>query len=630
MRLLLQGYKGDKMRLSKHTNTTQAISRPLWGLLWALLLLAAALRLQYVVDFPEWVDEIWSLWHVRDSLESVITRTPYDWTPLFGVITWFWVRIAGPTLEAARILQVLLSLLTLAFLYRAAYLFPVFIAHKWHITPTQRHRFALMVWLVYIVQGFVIFTSVDYRAYGLLLLLGAIALWLTLRWIQRPSWQTSVGLMVTIAALLYTSYTSLPFIAFFTLMVLVLRPRRFGQWVGIGMGVAVLILPLVPRFLNSAEGRLSLMAQPPPPVLEGLQQIYSAFGGSVYFVALLIAAAVLMLILLIRQRYRWRMVGLLIAWVLAPLAIYITQNGALLQPRYVWWVALGLAFFVAYASLIAPRLSLIGVMLAAIGLLTVPINYDDYRWQPTDAVPFRHLLAQFEQHLRPGDVIIRDPYCQCGSEIGWDYFVPHYFPSGYLPVAQTPDEARRVWYMYTQGWQQDEALRQQIEQGRVASTFFGPWFSFVQLYEAPPEPDGVTFGDQLILQGVEWANNRRVYAEDEPVTVRLWWSAAQPLPHDYSMSLALFRSGQLVAQVDGPPHTTATQTSTWSPGTHYVDTFTLMPPAEQGVFPNGIYDLKITVYQWWDGQRLIPETNTLWPVDEAGYIDVGEVQIYAW
>src|SRR3954464_15859382 len=88
-----------------------------------LLLFAGWLRMEHVVSLYEWPDEIWSLWHVQGSFSQAMSRVPYDWPPLFSIISWVWTQIAGPSLEASRMLMVEFALLSLVFTYRATLLF---------------------------------------------------------------------------------------------------------------------------------------------------------------------------------------------------------------------------------------------------------------------------------------------------------------------------------------------------------------------------------------------------------------------------------------------------------------------------------------------------------------------------
>ena len=78
------------------------------------------LRTTHLIEFTDWNDEVWSLWHVRGTLSEALSRVPADWPPLFSIITWAWLHVAGPKLEIARYMMVLLAALSAATIYQAA------------------------------------------------------------------------------------------------------------------------------------------------------------------------------------------------------------------------------------------------------------------------------------------------------------------------------------------------------------------------------------------------------------------------------------------------------------------------------------------------------------------------------
>lgn len=572
-----------------------------------ILLFTAALRIQHVVDFVEWPDEIRSLWRTQYDLQNFLMRNPSDWPPLYGGLLWGWVRIAGGALESARMLSVLAHLLGAALIYRAA------------LRMTKSIPAALLTMLVFATLGYLIFSGVDVRAYGILLALGAGAFWQTLRWLDHPNLRKSALLAFTLALMFHTSFTVIPYIAFLTLVVLVLRPRHFLLWVALGVGVLILCVPVLPQFFNSSVGRISSRLQQDLPDLAGaLIQIYRDFGGSVLYLGVMIAALVLVIWRGLRQPSVRIWTLLLVVWLLFPIAVYIvTDNQEFMKPRYMWWVALGIALLIGNALLALPRrghgIALIGVLLLAL----VPVDFDAYRLAPTTAPPMRATFDWLADRLRPGDVLVIDPHCTCGEPFAWDTFVPQYFPTGYLPIVEHPGTSARVWYLSTTGWERDEALLAAVQQGRKPSEFFGPWFFLLQLYEGPPSWEGASFGGRIRLHGAEIERSNTIMARDERFHLKLWWSAEQSIDADYSISVALFdRRGTLVLQADGAPAAadTPAQTSQWQPGVYYEDfrDFHLPPDIE-----DGDYLLVVTVYQWWDGVRLVPATNSLWATFNA-------------
>lgn len=581
----------------------------------ALLLFAAALRFQHLVDFLEWPDEIRTAWRAQGSFEDLLIRTPPDWPPTYGVLMWGWARLAGEKLETQRLLMALFGVLATALIYRAA------------LALTHQRRMALLAGLLYAAAGYAIFAGVDVRAYGLLLALGALAVWQMLRWLARPNWRRAGIAALALAALFYLSYTSLVFIAFLLVFALALHPRP--RWLGLSGLTALLLLPVFPAFLASAGSRLAVMPQPLPPLGEAILEIYGDYGGSVWFGALLAAAGLTALWSITRRLDRWRRVGLLLVWSLAPLAVYfILNNKEFIETRYTWWVLIGLILLIADAAAHLPRLAQLGVTAAVIAYaLFVPVDFSAYRLPETTSPPFRAVLSWFAAQLRPGDVLVIDPYCTCGEPFAWDYFLRQSFPTGYLPLVDHPGEAARVWYLSTTGWQQDEALKAAVMDGRSESIFAGPWYFLLRLYEAPPLRAGVSFGGRVGFHGVEIARNDTILAQNDRVDVRLWWSAQTALDADYSISLAILDArGRLVAQADGAPHfgSTPAQMSAWTPGVYYEDHRTLQLPPDSA---DGDYVLVVTVYQWWDGVRLQPESQPEFAARDDGYLEIARLRM---
>lgn len=585
----------------------------------AVLLFVAILRLQYLVSFVEWSDEIRSVWRVQFGLDNLLIRNPADWPPLYEIVIWGWVRIAGPALEASRFLSVLFSLLGAAFLYRAA------------LRLMRSVTAALLATLVYATLGYLIFIGVDVRAYGLMLMLGALAFWETLRWLDQPSWNRGIGLAVTLAMMFYTSFTVVPFVAFLTLFALVMRPRRFPYWIADGVGVLLLSLPVLPQFFQNGLPRISnRLVQVLPQFGSAMIKVYHDFGGSDWFLVPLAVAILLVVWCAIRLPAHRRRIALLLVWPLFPVAVYVvTNNQEFMKPRYMWWVALGVAMLIGYAALQLPQRLRFAALAVFVLLSIVPIDFDMYRLAITSAPPFRETFSWFAKNLRPGDVLVIDPRCTCGDKFAWDYFVPQYFPTGYLPIVAHPGDASRVWYLSTTGWPRDERLVAEVEHGRKASIFYGPWFFLLRLYEGPPSWTGASFGGKIRFHGAEIEGHDIVMAKDEPFQVKLWWSAQQPLDRDYSISLAVLNpSGQLVAQADGPAqdHDTPRQTSAWQPGQYYEDYRSLRLPPD---LEDGVYTLVVTVYQWWDNVRLLPEENSLWPRTggDLGYLVLQQIDV---
>lgn len=614
-------------------NTSQRPSYPLasYLLLVVAALFVAWLRLRHMVDFVEWPDEIWSLWHVRGTFSEAMSRIPFDWPPLFSLLAWAWMQIVGHTLEAFRFIMILIAVMGSLCLYRAAILF-----NQLFIPLRQDARQTAFITLVtFAGMGYPVFTGVEVRAYGLLLFLGPLTLWMLLRWLRQPHlWSRSALVALLMAAMFYSSFTSLLFIAYLCAFVLIQRPRLLRLWLRVGLMTLLFILPVLPQFAASAGRRIDTMVQALNPFVPTMLELYQLYSGTRLLAGVLALCLLLLALVALRQRQHGPLLMLLLLWVSAPAFDYLLlQNREFLMPRYLWWVVLGMALLPGVALLYLPRLARLGLPFGMAALALLPVDFSQYRSIPTEAVPMRHVLSWLADHIRPGDVLIKDPYCVCGDAMAWDYFMPQYFPEGYLPLVDSPGEHPRVWYLATSGWQQDEALIEELLDGRKASIFAGPWNFLVRLYEGPPGREGVAFGDSIQLNGFEIEDNRATFAENEQLKLKLWWSTATPLDFDYSISLALLdRSGNLVAQTDGPAQAadTPAQTSQWQPGVYYEDYRTLqLPPV---LAPDDHYQLVVTVYDWRSGQRLPPHDNPNWALslNQPGYLILRDIKVISY
>jgi hypothetical protein len=601
----------------------------------AILLIAAWLRIQNLVDYYEASDEIWSVWHVQGSFDQMMTRVAYDWPPLFSMLSWGWMQLVGQTLEAHRYLMVLLSMLGAVSLYRAALLLYRRI-QSGPLNPDRVQVAALVTCGVFISMGYVIFASVEVRAYALLLTLGPLSLWQTLRWLNRPtSLARTVVLAVFMAALFATSFTAPIFIGYLTVLVLLLQPRALLRWIlAVGSLTAVFSVPVLQRFLTSASTRLNVMFVPLDPFLEQMYRVFLDFVGNPWYVILLLTAVLLFLLYVHHLRYRWQMLVLFAAFIAFPVVIYfVLERREFLHVRYLWPLTVGLALLIGAAALVVPRVLRIGLVAAVFVMFWIP-GQVNYRRGAAESTPARMILSWLADHIRPGDVIIQDPLSVPASSRAWrmslDYFIPQYFPEGYLPYVDEPGDHARIWYLRTQGWENDTDLEARIAQGRQPSIFVGPWSYHLQLFEGPPQWEGVSFGDLVGFHGYEIETNPGAFGEADTIAVKLWWSAIALLAQDYSISLALTtESGEIVTQVDGSAHapTTPNSMTQWQPGETYEDYRSLTVP---DTLEAGHYALVVRVYDWRTGERLIPAQTGKFESFRGDALLLRWIEIIAW
>jgi hypothetical protein len=126
-----------------------------------------------------------------------------------------------------------------------------------------------------------------------------------------------------------------------------------------------------------------------------------------------------------------------------------------------------------------------------------------------------------------------------------------------------------------------------------------------------------TFGQEAILLGYDAPETA---VSGTPLPITLYWQALKPGTRDYTVFLHLLnQSGNLVAQVDGPPQQDRYPTSIWDSGEQIKDQHIMNLPAD---LPPGQYRLVAGLYDLESGQRLPTHsaTNATQPDDRANLL----------
>lgn len=167
-----------------------------WQAVAAVTLLGAVLRLHGIGEQSYWYDEIATLGVIEPaSVVDVLARvrdtqaTP----PLYYVAAWAWSQPFGTGEGALRALSALAG--------TAAVLFT-------HLAGAALHsrRAGIAAALLVAVNPMLVWYGQEARAYGLVIALAALSLWLTARVLQRPSAGRLAALAAAGVALLLTHY----------------------------------------------------------------------------------------------------------------------------------------------------------------------------------------------------------------------------------------------------------------------------------------------------------------------------------------------------------------------------------------------------------------------------------------
>jgi hypothetical protein len=584
-----------------------------------VLLLIAAVRIAHLAGLELIDDEIWAIWRTMGPLEKVPAWVPYDWPPLYYIILWAWRSLTGINPLTVRFLSVLMALLGAAFIYR--------VLHK-----LFNERAAVFGMLVFGALSYSIFLSVYLRGYIFVVATLPLALWLTIRYFEKPVWKRGVLLGVLMAAMFYTYMTSAVAFGALGLFTLFVYPRQIWRWWLPAVVAFPLALPLVLDRAGVAVGRVEAIANRQlPSLLPALRDFYSHYGGDVALLWALIFTVASGFILYRARPWRARHIVLLVWMFGGPVLMYLLDNVLdFFSPRYSWWVMIGCVLWLGVALSYLPKIgqaiaggAMIGMMLAA------PVPFSFYALQPYR--PFVRNFDWLAQRLQPGDAVILDTHCggmaipdldaggtaltlkrpfTCGTPEQWRYMLDVYFPDGGLYFVNYPTGQRRIWYVKQDGWHNYD-LEAAIDRGRVAREFVGPWDFLVRLYEAPPDPEGVLFENGMRFHGFDFIDtDGRIWTgpmvthDGEPIKMRLWWSVDRQIDRDYSVSLQLLRRGRdLLVASEGPQMTdnAPKETSRWQPGEIYIEERTIDIPWSRSPADYGVY---LTVYYWEDGQRV--------------------------
>jgi hypothetical protein len=582
----------------------------------AVLLIIAAGHILPLDTLELDIDEVWSIWQGFGSPAEIIRWTPYDWPWLYYLTLAGWQRLVGLDPLALRYLSVL------AFMPGAALMFRVL--RRW--TSVQA---GLLGMLAYAALEYSLFLSTEVRGYALLLGFTPLALWLTIRYFDRPNWRRGIGLGVVLAAMFYTSFTSAVAFGMLGLVSIMLYGRAIWRWWLPGVVGGLLAAPLILDKLGLVASRTrATQTIELGSFVDAIPALFGSLLGerAVIWVGLLVLAAGLM-IWQARQAgtmARRRMVAIALWGIGGPVLMY-ALNGVLgfFSPRYSWWIVIGLALWAGWGLAYLPALGRWAAGAILTGLLLFPGALNSYK------IPEPPLIANLSwlaDHAQPGDVLLLDPLVNCGSPEEWAYLSEVYLAQGPAFV-EAADDHRRIWYAHVDT-KEDPATLAAVAAGRIKREFVGPPECLIRLYEGPPDPAGIAFENGMRFHGMDMLDSPGPFTvrhEGDPLHVRLWWSVDESPEADYSIGLHLTGAdGALLAQLDSGPQVPDApgETSTWTTGRYYVEERTLDIP-----FPTVRSELSLylVVYQWWDGVRIAAPG-----VDDNTALRLDSVYIASW
>lgn len=621
-------------------------------MMWATLivLLIAASRIAILQEREFTYDEVLNAYRTSETLWQALLWVPVDWPPLHFVLLWVWQAIAGAHPVVLRYSSVLLMLLGAAFLFRAS--------HR----ICQNDGAAWCCTLIFGALGYSLFTSTSIRGYSLVMCLYPLAFWVMLRFFDQPTRWRGAVLAVAIAALFYTSVTTVFGFVPFIVYAFMVYGRRAWRGLLPALGALVLVLPeLIDKLALVAaiiQNRALNTAWTPPETggfVAQYAELYVTFAGSAAPIWFVVSGGLLAWIGLrgLAQKNRafrpaWfagtpsldapdapdsRILAAFVIWGFGlPLLVWAVREYVdLFSSQYAWWIVYGVVFALGGALATLPRI--VGVALGGVlvlGLFVPLPTREAFAFN----LPFEANLRLLQEEWRTGDVLLIDPNCVCGSPVEWQYFQSVYFPNG-LDIVETIGDQQRIWYMHSVS-SADAALRDQLVATRAGRKFFGPPGFFFRVYERPPDPEGIAFANGMRFHGATLTDAQGrplpqppLYLESQTLTVQLWWSADRPIERDYSVGVHLRNETALLDQSDGSPPLifpdgAPSGTSYWEPGRLYIAQRQLTVPAEELAFPD-VYTLYLTVYHWQEQQPIAAPG-----LDDDGFLPLLEISTLVW
>lgn len=563
-----------------------------------LFLLILLSRLLLISNLEFHIDEIWSIWSAEGSINDTLARVPFDWPPLYALFMWFWRSLMGIHPYVMRLSSVFLAMLSYAIFFRVAK------------ALFKQETVAWLAVLAYAGFGFSITLSLFVRGYAFMMPVFSLALWFTIRYFRHFKVWDAIGLAFMMAALFYTNLTAITSFAAIGLFSLVIAPKQIWRWWLPSIIALALALPEVLNKIGLATGREAGSPFIQPTLFTSLEALYTDLLGDFWWLWLaLIGVALLGFIIYDRQHLWSGLIFLVWGLVLAIILYFLDNILGFFTPRQMWWILPGIGFFLAFCLQKLPK-----PILISIGILTTFLMFIS-PVEPLSPHPFEEFMPELVQHIEAGDAVLLDPHCNCGEPMRWEYYQQVLFPNG-LNFVDEVSSQRRIWYISRDG-RQDETITASIQEGRIATKFFGPPNFFFRLYQAPPDTNGLLFDNGMRFHGVEVLDNQTssqspiLRHEGENLHLRLWWSVDNPLPADYSISIQILGKNGLIVQSDSapqlvqldptnpnvPPH----ETSRWQSGQYYIEERDLFIPNPT---LSGEYTLYLIVYQWWDGVRI--------------------------
>jgi mannosyltransferase len=345
--------------------------------LLAITALAALLRFTTLDVQSFWLDEAVTVDVLDRGFGAMLDVIPKSEStpPLYYVLAWLWTQVFGLGEVGLRSFSALCGTAAVPVCWAAA-------------RELFGPRAAVGTAALAAVSPFLVWYSQEGRAYALLVLAGALSVWLTARLIRAPRRRDAVLWVLAALATVATHYFGAFVIAAEAVALLLLAPRRLAfAAVGAALLGGLLLLPLAldqqaAGFADYIAGAsfVRRVVQVPKQLALGfdapLEVLTSAFAGALGATGIVIA--------LLRpdatwRRSSWVALALVAGGVLGPLALALAGADYLITRNVILaWVPLAILAAAGLTSRFAGRAGLAALgVLAGLGLLaslSVPLE----------------------------------------------------------------------------------------------------------------------------------------------------------------------------------------------------------------------------------------------------------------
>jgi hypothetical protein len=555
-----------------------------------VLLLAALILISRSDDLSMWYSEAYTMFHTAGRYDQVFVRDLLHPSGFYQAV-WLWRQLVGHHDVPVKLLTAFSGLLTLSLMMASV--------------RAARLASAPAAWLVglLLLSGYSVYYLLELRSTSLGLLGLALALAAHLRWLMKPTPARALLYALALTLAVYFSYLNLMVLALLPVHVLLRRPKHLLFWLVLASAAGLLLVLSTPLIEV-----VQFMAAPNRPIRtsqeQPLSQALSWYGSDSPLLALVLLS--LSAVGWWTNRRHWRD-GLWLALSGPGAIVFLYLSSAwlgLYTPPYMsplilptlLWVGLGLGHLAQQGA--GYRL-----VTTACVLLLVFLPWQPFLYRPRyehDSPPVRDMVRALSQRWQEGDRLLMDPRCACGEALIWEYYESVYAPSG-LPRAEDGPLGTAVWYLTSQ-LEPPSDQEMALQSSYLPTEFFGPWYFIATRYERGSGPV-VPVGAELLLEGTR-LHHRGLYRLLDEVRVSSWWRVQQTPGVEYVLSLQLLDGrGQVIAQSDGPAQSQlrSVPMNAWQPDQLYHDERSLRIP---DTILGGRYELRLVVYQWWDGQRL--------------------------